>query len=194
MQAASRLIFQGGSGRDCGPELVKTFPSLTLDALASTMAQGGYAAQDTSRVDNCRSWMTAFDPGCVKTFVSVATTKNRAENRASMQNPTSQTSRSISDFTHKRALQFLVGFFTQPGPIAAGQTRQSLAISGQSQQVQTRPRASLRLQIFALVGGRVYRANITHSQCHIYRISYRRSLRTCDRLTRHRKAVTVRRE
>jgi len=36
-----------------------------------------------------------------------------------MQNPTSQTSRSISDFTHKRALQFLVGVFTQPGSLSA---------------------------------------------------------------------------
>jgi hypothetical protein len=63
--------------------------------------------------------MAALGSGCVKTFVSVATTKNRAENRASIQNPISQTSRAISDFTHKRALQFLVGVFTQPGLKAA---------------------------------------------------------------------------
>jgi hypothetical protein len=49
VQMASRLFARGVPGADCGPQLLHTFPTLTLDTLASTMAKGGYAVVDTSK-------------------------------------------------------------------------------------------------------------------------------------------------
>jgi hypothetical protein len=48
-QSAQTLFKQGVTGAACGTQLLKTFPSITLNDMAVAMAQGGYAAADTAK-------------------------------------------------------------------------------------------------------------------------------------------------